>query len=311
MRLSIVRQVASKELTLFFASPMGYLFLSVFLAVTLFVVFWGEAYFARNIADVRPMFEWMPILLLFLASALTMRMWSEEQRSGTIEFVATSPVSSWEYVLGKFVACMLLLALALLLTLPLPLTIGSVANLDWGPVFAGYLAALLLGGAYLAIGLFVSARTDSQIVSLIISVLICGLFYMIGTEMLTKLVGGDMFETLRALGTGTRFESFTRGVLDFSDLYYYLSLIGVFLALNVYSLETRRWASDGAGSHHQAWMWGRQLRWRRPLRRNGRVWARQSNRRLRPDPHRRHNIHHCGFAAICCAVDRDRPLFRW
>ena len=92
------------------------LFLLAFLAVTLFVFFWGEAYFARNIADVRPMFEWMPVLLVFLSAALTMRMWSEERRTGTLEFVATLPVSGWEFVLGKFLACWALLAVALLLT---------------------------------------------------------------------------------------------------------------------------------------------------------------------------------------------------
>ncbi len=254
--LSAVRQVMSKELTQFFASPVGYLFLAAFLAVTLFVVFWGEAYFARNIADVRPMFEWMPVLLVFLASTLTMRMWSEERRSGTIEFVSTSPVSALQFVLGKFFACLVLLALALLLTLPLPICISLVADLDWGPVWAGYLAALLLGGAYLSIGLFVSARTDSQIVSLILSVLICGLFYLVGTGLLTKLVGPGLGEVLRELGTGTRFESITRGVLDLADLYYYLSMIGVFLALNVFSLETQRWAQQGSSGHHRGWILG-------------------------------------------------------
>lgn len=254
--LSAVRQVMSKELTQFFASPVGYLFLAAFLAVTLFVVFWGEAYFARNIADVRPMFEWMPVLLVFLSSTLTMRMWSEERRSGTIEFVSTSPVSALQFVLGKFFACLVLLALALLLTLPLPICISLVADLDWGPVWAGYLAALLLGGAYLAIGLFVSARTDSQIVSLILSVLICGLFYLVGTDLLTKLVGPGVGELLRELGTGTRFESITRGVLDLADLYYYLSMIGVFLALNVFSLETQRWAKQGSSANHLGWILG-------------------------------------------------------
>lgn len=254
--VSAVRQVMSKELTQFFASPVGYLFLAAFLAVTLFVVFWGEAYFARNIADVRPMFEWMPVLLVFLASTLTMRMWSEERRSGTIEFVSTSPISALQFVLGKFFACLVLLALALLLTLPLPICVSLVADLDWGPVWAGYLAALLLGGAYLAIGLFVSARTDSQIVSLILSVLICGLFYLVGTDLLTKLVGPGLGELLRELGTGTRFESITRGVLDLADLYYYLSMIGVFLALNVFSLETQRWAKPGSSAHHRGWILG-------------------------------------------------------
>jgi ABC-2 type transport system permease protein len=243
-------------LTLFFASPIGYLFLLVFLAVTLFVFFWGEAFFARNVADVRPMFEWMPVLLIFLSAALTMRMWSEERRTGTLEFVATLPASGWEFVIGKFLACWMLLGLALLLTLPLPLSISMIADLDWGPVFAGYVAAMLLGGAYLSIGLFVSARTDSQIVSLIIASFVCGVFFLIGNPVLTDLVGGQWADLMRAFGSGSRFDSITRGVLDFRDLYYYGSLLVVFLTLNVYALEVQRWARDGDATHHRNWMLG-------------------------------------------------------
>ena len=256
MRLNVIRRVARKELTLFFSSPVGYLFVLAFLGVTLFVFFWGEAFFVRNVADVRPMFEWMPVLLIFLSAALTMRMWSEERRTGTLEFVSTLPVSGWEFVLGKFLACWTLLALALLLTLPLPITVSLIADLDWGPVLAGYLAALLLGAAYLTIGLFVSARTDSQIVSLIIASFACTVFYLIGSPILTDLVGGRLADGLRAMGSGSRFESITRGVLDVRDLYYYVSLSAVFLAMNVYSLEVQRWARDGARSRHRQWRLG-------------------------------------------------------
>ncbi len=251
MQLDAIRHVARKELRLFFAAPVGYLFLAAFLASTLFVFFWGEAWFARNIADVRPMFEWMPILLIFLSAALTMRLWSEERRTGTLEFVATLPVDSWSFVLGKFVACWVLLAIALLLTLPLPVSAAFIADLDWGPIVAGYVAALLLGGAYLAIGLWVSARTDSQIVSLIVSAFVCGLVYLVGSPLFTNLFGGAIAEFLRGLGSGSRFESITRGVLDLRDLYYYVSVLFVFLALNVFALETERWAADGDRARHR------------------------------------------------------------
>ncbi|MCZ6658986.1 MAG: Gldg family protein [Gammaproteobacteria bacterium] len=259
MRIDVVRRIASKERMLFFASPVGYLFLAAFLSVTLFVFFWVEAYFARNVADVRPMFEWMPVLLIFLSSALTMRMWSEERRVGTLEFVLTVPASTWEFVIGKFLACWALLAIALLLTLPLPASVAFIANLDWGPVWAGYVAALLLGGAYIAIGLFVSARTDSQIVSLIGASFACGLFYLAGSPLLTDLVSGGIADVLRGIGSGSRFESITRGVLDVRDLYYYVSLGVVFLTLNVYGLEVQRWAHDGDRGRHRAWMLGTAL----------------------------------------------------
>lgn len=254
MRPDVVMRIARKELTLFFSSPIGYLFLLVFLAVTLFVFFWVEAFFARNVADVRPMFEWMPVLLIFLSAALTMRMWSEERRTGTLEFVVTLPASGWEFVVGKFLACWLLLGLALLLTLPLPISVAMIADLDWGPVIAGYVAAMMLGGSYLAIGLFVSARTDSQIVSLILASAACGVFFMIGSPVLTDLVSGQWADLMRAMGSGARFDAITRGVLDFRDLYFYASLLALFLALNVHALEVQRWAADGSPDHHRKWL---------------------------------------------------------
>lgn len=250
---ALIRRVASKEIGLFFASPVAWLFLASFVAITLFIFFWGEAFFARNIADVRPMFEWMPFLLIFLCSTLTMRLWSEERRSGTLEHVLTQPVPVWKFVVGKFAGCLVLLLIALLITLPLPLSIAVLGDLDPGPVAAGYLATLLLGAAYLSIGLFVSARADNQIVSLIASVALCGFFYVIGSPLITNFFGNIAGEWLRLLGTGARFDSITRGVIDLRDLYYYISIIAVFLALNTYSLEKERWSLKGDQGLHRRW----------------------------------------------------------
>ncbi len=246
-------QIARKEFAAFFSSPIAFIFFGAFLAITLFIFFWVETFFARNIADVRPLFAWMPVLLIFLTAAITMRMWSEERRSGTLEFLLTSPVPPWQLVLGKFIACLMLVGVALLLTLPLPVTVTFIGNLDWGPVFGGYLATLFLAAAYIAIGLFISARSDNQIISLIITSLICGLFYLLGSDALTGLVGNRGAELLQLLGTGSRFESITRGVIDLRDLYYYLSLVGIFLALNVFSLERLRWAGNPGNSRHRQW----------------------------------------------------------
>lgn len=251
--LPFIKCIAGKEITLFFASPIAWLFLASFAALTLFVFFWGEAFFARNIADVRPMFEWMPLLLIFLCSTLTMRLWSEERRSGTLEHVLTQPVALWQFVVGKFAGCLVLLLVALAVTLPLPLTVSILGELDWGPVWAGYLATFLLGAAYLSIGLFVSARADNQIVSLIAAVVLCGLFWVIGTPLVTNFFGTAGAELLRQLGTGARFDDITRGVIDLRDLYYYLSIIGCFLALNVFTLEHGRWSRKGDAQHHLLW----------------------------------------------------------
>ena len=250
MRIDAVRRIAGKELAHFFSSPIAYLFLGAFLGVTLFVFFWVEAFFARNIADVRPMFEWLPVLLVFLAAALTMRMWSDERRTGTLELVVTVPATSTEFVVGKFLACWGLLVVGLALTVPLPVTVAMLGDLDWGPVFAGYLAAALLGAAYISIGLFVSAKTENQIVALILASFGCGVFYLLGTPTLTELFGGTVGDALRALGAGSRFESITRGVLDLRDLYFYGSILAVFLALNVYAVDSQGWAADGGGRRH-------------------------------------------------------------
>lgn len=239
--------VTRKELKNYFGSPMALIFVGVFLAATLFTFFWVDTFFARGIADLRPLFRWMPLLLIFLTSAVTMRQWSEEQSSGTLEVLLTLPVGPLQLVAGKFLAVLALLGVALALTVFLPLTVELLGNLDWGPVLGGYIAALLLAGAYAALGLFVSSRTDNQIVSLISTAVLGGVLYMIGAHGVVDFFGDRTGELLRAFGSGSRFESIERGVLDLRDLLYYLSLIGIFLSLNVLSLDSKRWGR-GANS---------------------------------------------------------------
>jgi len=252
--MSEILQVARKELAAYFGSAVAYLFIGAFLAATLFVFFWVETFFARNVADTRPLFDWMPLLMIFLVAALTMRLWSEERRAGTLETLLTVPVSSLRLVLGKFFAALALVAVALALTLPLPVTIDLLGPLDWGPVLGGYLAALLLAAAYIAIGLFVSTRTDNPIVSLIGTALVCGAFFLVGSDVIAGLFGHRGAEILQLFGSGSRFASITRGVLDVRDLYFYLSIVGVFLALTVYGLERLRWARDSVSGHrHRRW----------------------------------------------------------
>ncbi len=244
-----------KEFDSFFASPAAWLFLGGFLAITLFVFFWVETFFARNVADLKPLFQWMPVLLIFLVAALTMRSWSEERRAGTLETLMTSPVRPLALVLAKFCASLALVALALLLTVPLALTVAWMGPLDWGPVIGGYVASLFLAAAYIAIGLYMSARTDNPIVALILTSAVAGVFYLIGSPLLTTLFGHSVGGFLARLGAGSRFDSITRGVLDLRDIYYYLSIVGVFLTLTVFSLERLRWADHGASDNHRRWGW--------------------------------------------------------
>jgi ABC-2 type transport system permease protein len=234
--------LAKKELRGFFHSPVAVIFLAVFLVAVMVSFFFVDKFFARNAADIRPLFDRLPILLVFLVAALTMRMWSEEQKVGTLEVLLTLPIPGWKLVLGKFLAGFLLIAIALGLTLGVPITVEILGDLDWGPVIGGYTAALLLAGAYLAIGLCLSALTDNQIVALVSTTLACLVLYFIGTDVTTRGLGYQTAEILRSIGTGARFESVARGVIDIRDLVYWLSLIALFVSLNVFILRTKTWA---------------------------------------------------------------------
>ncbi len=248
-----MRQIYSilrKELSGYFGSPMALIFVGFFLAAALFSFFWVEAFFARGIADVRPLFRSMPLLMIVLVAALTMRQWSEEQRSGTLEILLTLPVSHIQLVIGKFLAVVTLVIVALVLTLTLPFTVSLLGDLDWGPVAGGYLAAILLACSYTAIGLFVSSRTDNQIVALMATVLICGVFYLLGSSGITDLLSDTPAEVVKSIATSSRFESIERGVIDLRDLVYYISLTGVFLVLNVASLDRIRWSTGSRTLEH-------------------------------------------------------------
>ncbi|MCB9663302.1 MAG: Gldg family protein [Alphaproteobacteria bacterium] len=232
--------VARKELRALFQSPVALIFLGVFQLVTLFVFFSGSRFFARNIADVRPLFSWLPLLLVFLTAAVTMRAWAEERKLGTLEVLLTLPVRTADLVVGKFLASTALVGVALALTLPLPIMVSTLGPLDLGPVVGGYVGALLLGALYVSIGLCVSSRTDNQVVSLMLTLVLGGTLYLVGATPVTDLVAVDTGELLRAIGTGSRFESIERGVLDLRDLVYYGALTAFFLVLNHAFLETGR-----------------------------------------------------------------------
>lgn len=240
--------LAKKEFRSFFASPAAYLFMGAFLLATLFCVFWVEAFFARNLADLRALFTWMPTLLIFFTAALTMRSWADERRAGTLESLLTAPVTLRELILGKFLGALALQALTLALTLPLPITVALLGPLDWGPVLGGYLATLALSSTYLALGLYCSARTDNPVVALITTVAAASALHLVGSDSLTQLFAEPLASVLSALGTQSHFDAITRGVLALDDGVYTLSLAAAFLTANYYALARLRWQGDGASS---------------------------------------------------------------
>jgi ABC-2 type transport system permease protein len=240
--MSRIRSVAVRELRSYFNSPIAYIFLLVFVGAALFTFFNVKAFFARGQADLRGLFEAIPLLMLLLVPALTMRLWAEEAKTGTLELLLTLPAKDVELVSGKFLASWTLLAVGLAITLPLAVTVATLGNLDWGPVMGGYVGALLLGAAYLAVGQFVSALTENQILAFILALVLCMVLYGLGTELFTGLFSDRTAATLRALGTGSRFDSIARGVIDLRDLLYYASLTLFFLGLSVGALRAKRWA---------------------------------------------------------------------
>lgn len=252
--LPSIWSVTKKELRDYFSSSAALLFIGIFLVAVYIVFFWVEAFFARNLADARPLFDWIPFLFIFLISALTMHSWSEERRRGTIELLLTSAVSPWAYIIGKFFAVLTLIAVTLVLTVSLPITASYLGELDWGPVIGGYIAALFLAAAYTAIGLWASSQTENQIVSLIISIVIAGVLYTVGSTTITNLFTYEVGEWLRAFGSSSRFVSITRGVLDLRDVFYYLTIVVLFLLFTRKKLESLRWSNNFSKKAHNYWI---------------------------------------------------------
>ncbi len=231
--------LARKEFKSYFSTPIAYIYLVVFLVFTNWFFFRG--FFVMNIASLRGFFGLMPWTFLFLIPAVTMRLWAEEQKLGTMEVLLTWPVREHEVVLGKFLASMGLLSVSLLLTLPLPATVFLVGHPDPGPILTGYIGLLFMGGAYLAIGLFSSSLTENQIVAFIVGVFLTFVLFVIGEDFVLVSAPALLAPVFSFLGLGAHFASIGRGVLDSRDVIYYLSVIFFFLYLNVRRLESRKW----------------------------------------------------------------------
>jgi ABC-2 type transport system permease protein len=229
--------IAWREFRASFRSPIAYVVLAVFLVAVNWIFF--RAFFLVGQADLRVFFDVAPWLFLFFIPAIAMGKWSEERRIGTIETLFTLPLCNRDLVLGKFFAGLLLLAAALALTLPLAASVALVGDLDVGPVIGGYAGLLLLGSAYLAVGLTASALTESQVVAFITGAAGCFVALILGTPFAAGGTAGLATQAMAYLGLGTHFASIARGVLDSRDIIYYASFIGFFLFLNVKALEYR------------------------------------------------------------------------
>lgn len=232
--------LATKEFRSYFQSTIAYIFITLFLVLTQWLFFQG--FFVIGQATMRDFFSLIPIVFLLFVPAATMRMWAEEKKLGTVELLLTLPVTDWQAVLGKFLAAWAFLGVTVLLTLPLTLTVVNLGNPDNGALIGGYLGSLLLGGAYIAIGLWASSLTQNQIVAFIVTVVICFVLYIIGDPIVLSSIPKALAPFFAGLSLSAHFESIGRGVVDSRDILYYLSVIAFFLFLNVRSIESRKWS---------------------------------------------------------------------
>jgi ABC-2 type transport system permease protein len=235
--------IAQKELRSSLTSPIAHVFLALFVIASWAIFFLLEKFFARDEASMRAFFDWVPWLLWGLAPALTMRLWSDERRLGTWEILATTPVTATSLVIGKFLASWGLLALALLSTIAIPIVVNSYGDLDFGPVIGGYLGALLLGAAFLALGLVCSSLVQDQFVALVLGWAFGLLLLLPGLPFWESWVPRPVADALRGFAFNARFESIARGLIDLRDLLFYATATAFFLALNVAIVNWRRYSS--------------------------------------------------------------------
>ena len=231
--------ILQKEFKSYFNSPIAYIFIITFILFSNWMFF--RTFFLIGQAHLRPLFSIFPWLFLFLAPSITMRAWAEEKKMGTIEVLMTLPIKDYEVVLGKFFASFFFMITTVILTLPLTFTVYSLGQPETGSIIGGYLGACLMGGAYLAIGLFCSSLTKNQIVAFIISTVSCFVFLIIGEDMVLISAPASLSPLFSYLGLGAHFDSFSSGVIDCRDIIYFVSAIGFFLFLNTLALESRKW----------------------------------------------------------------------
>ncbi|ANO53024.1 ABC transporter permease [Woeseia oceani] len=233
-----------RELNAYFATPVAYVFIVIFLVLMGAFTFYLGGFYERGQADLAPFFNYHPWLYLFLVPAISMRLWAEERKSGSIELLMTLPLTPWQAVLGKFLAAWLFAGIALVLTFPIWLTVNYLGDPDNGAILAAYLGSLLMAGGFLAIGACISATTRNQVIAFIITVVVCFGFLLSGFPLVLDLFSGwapqAVVDAIASLSFLTHFASISKGVIDIRDLSYFALLIGGFLYANTIILQWKQ-----------------------------------------------------------------------
>lgn len=239
-----VTAIMKRELYGYFSTPVAYVFIVVFLFLTGIFTFYLGAFYERAQADLEPFFRFHPWLYLFLIPAISMRLWSEERKSGTIELLMTLPISIGEAVTGKFLAAWFFTGIALALTFPIWITVNYLGAPDNTVIMASYLGSFLMAGGFLAIGSCVSAVTKNQVIAFVISVMICFLFVLSGFPIVLDFFQGwapkMLMDAIASFSFLTHFESIKKGVIDLRDIIYFGVLIVFWLYANVVIIDARK-----------------------------------------------------------------------
>ncbi|NIP18537.1 MAG: ABC transporter permease subunit [Xanthomonadales bacterium] len=242
--MNAILNVMRREISGYFSTPVAYVYIVIFLVMTGVFTFYLGDFYERGIADLDPFFRFHPWLYLFLVPAISMRLWAEERRAGTIELLLTLPITMGQAVLGKFLAAWLFLGLALALTVPVWFTVNYLGDPDNGAIAAGYLGSWLMAGGFLAIGSCMSALTRNQVVAFILSVVVCFGFLLSGLPMVMNLFSGwapqVVLDGIASLSFLAHFADISRGVIDLRDLVYFALVIGFWLLVNMIVLELKK-----------------------------------------------------------------------
>ncbi len=236
--------IFKREFAAYFATPLAYVFIVIFLLAMGSFTFYVGRFFENNIADLSVFFGYHPWLYLFLVPAIAMRLWAEERRTGTMELLLTLPVPLWASVTGKFLAAWAFIAVALALTFPIWITVNYLGDPDNGVIVASYAGSLLMAGAYLAIGACISATTNNQVIAFVITVVVCFMFTISGAPLVLDFFRGwaplALVNAVSSFSFLTHFTAISAGVIDLRDLIYFFSLIALFLTANVVVIDLRK-----------------------------------------------------------------------
>ena len=242
MRSTMV--IFRRELASYFATPLAYVFIVIFLVMAGALTFFLGNFFDRGQADLQPFFSFHPWLYLVLIPALAMRLWAEERKIGTIELFLTLPISVTSAVLGKFLASWAFAGIALLLTFPFWITVNVLGSPDNGVIVASYIGSFLMAGAFLSIGSAISALTKNQVIAFVVTAAICFVFTVSGTSMvlgfLTSWAPQGLIDAVTSLSFLAHFDAIVRGVIDLRDAVFFVSVIVLFLFANTLAVELKK-----------------------------------------------------------------------